>query len=725
MSDRAVWPAVKAQGYRTGHPQAGAYADGVVTRSVPAGLRITSGTCVDTLPTATTVDSATQVIHPAAVGSRDPHLSRQTAEKTIVSANVPRTPRALPGPPHRKEYPMHVRTPPPQGREPMNPPRRAPLVWAATAVLTLLGASLAVSPDASAATTAAVTVNAGQVLATVPATGVGTNVAVYDGNMNDAAVPGLLSAAGIKAVRYPGGSYSDIYHWQTHTTDGGYVAPGTDFDTYMSTVKAAGAQPIVTADYGSGTAQEAADWVRYANVTKGYGVRYWEIGNEVYGNGEYGSSWETDKHSSHSATTYATNLVQYASAMKAVDPSIKIGAVLTTPGNWPDGLTGPGDTADWNHTVMSIAGPKIDFVIVHHYPTSSSEADLLGKPHAEIPGMASNLRSLIDQYAGSNAPDVGIAVTEANGNMYKDAASNGLFAPDEYLTWMENGAFNVDWWGLHNGTDCSKVTSVDGGTDYDDYGVLSSGASCEPPLDTPFAPYYGTQMITKLAAPGDSLVRGSSSSSLLAVHAAKRADGDVDVMLINKDPSNAVAVSLDFDGFSPSATTPTVYTYAKNGTSITSAVSGSAAQQSVPAYSIVVVQLHPGSGGTATGGTTSGGATTSGGTSGGTGSGACAVTYTKSEWQGGLTADIKVANTGSTPVSGWTLAFSFPGDTKVTSVWNAAVTQSGSAVSAKSLSYNGTIAPGADVSFGFQGAWSQNDASPAVFALNGAACTVG
>jgi hypothetical protein len=640
---------------------------------------------------------------------------------------------------------MHVGTTRPRRRELMDHPRRAPLAWAATALLALLGAGLAAGPDASAATTASVTVDAGQVLATVPSAGVGTNVAVYDGNMNDSAVPGLLSAAGIKAVRYPGGSYSDIYHWQNNTTDGGYVAPGTDFDTYMSTVKAAGAQPIVTADYGSGTAQEAADWVRYANVTKGYGVKYWEIGNEVYGNGEYGSSWETDKHSSHSATTYATNLVQYASAMKAVDPSIKIGAVLTTPGNWPDGLTGPGDTADWNHTVMSIAGTKIDFVIVHHYPTSSGEADLLGKPHAEVPGMASTVRSLINQYAGSNAPNVGIAVTEANGNMYKDAAPNGLFAPDEYLTWMENGAFTIDWWGLHNGTDCSKVTSVDGGKDYDDYGVLSSGASCEPPLDTPFAPYYGTQMITKLAAPGDSLVRSSSSSSLLTVHAAKRANGDVDVMLINKDPSNAATVSLGFDGFSPSGSTPTVYTYAKNGTSITSAASGSAAQQSVPAYSIVVVQLHPGSGGTTSGGTTSGGTTTggtttsggttsggtttggtttSGGTSGGTGSGACAVTYTKNEWQGGLTADVKVTNTGSTTVSGWTVGFSFPGDTKVTSAWNAAVTQSGSAVSAKNVSYNGTIAPGANVSFGFQGTWSQNDPAPMAFTLNGKTCAV-
>ena len=215
------------------------------------------------------------------------------------------------------------------------------------------------------------------------------------------------------------------------------MAPNTDFDTYMGTVRAAGAQPIIIVNYGSSTPDDAAAWVRYANVTKGYGAKYWEIGNEVYGNGEYGATCETDNHSSHSATTYATNLLQYVSAMKAVDPSIKVGAVLKTPGAWPDGIVGPGDTQDWNHTVMSIAGSKIDFVIVHHYPNSTSEADLLTKPQAEIPRMASTLHSLINQFAGVNAANVGIAVTEANANAYKDTAPNGLFAPDEYLTWME------------------------------------------------------------------------------------------------------------------------------------------------------------------------------------------------------------------------------------------------------------------------------------------------
>lgn len=453
--------------------------------------------------------------------------------------------------------------------------------------------SLALTGAPAAASSVSVSVDAALQLATIPATGVGANVAVYDGTMNSSATPGLLGAAGMGAVRYPGGSYADIYHWQTGTAEGGrYVAPNTGFDAFMGTMRTAGAQPVITANYGSGTPQEAADWVRYANVTKGYGVKYWEVGNEVYGNGEYGGAWETDNHSSHSATTYATNLVKYISAMKAVDPNIKIGAVLTTPGGWPDGIVGPGDTMDWNHTVLSIAGSKIDYAIVHTYPGSTSPADLLTKP-AEVPGTAGTVRSLINQYAGTNAPNVGIAVTEANATNYRTTSPNGLFAPDEYLTWMENGAFNVDWWALRNGTDCSNLSTVEGATEYNDYGMLSGGASCEPALNTPFPAYYGTQMITKLGAPGDTLVKAGSSSSLLSSHAVRRANGDVDVMLINKDPNNAATVNLAYTGFTLSSTTPTVHSYLKNGHSISTAQSGSPTTQTVPAYGITVVQMHP------------------------------------------------------------------------------------------------------------------------------------
>ncbi|GAA1941789.1 cellulose binding domain-containing protein [Kitasatospora viridis] len=573
---------------------------------------------------------------------------------------------------------------------------------AATLTLAFAGVTAATAPPAAATTAVSVSVDAAQQLAVIPNTGVGTNLAVFDSTMNASDTSGLLGNAGIGAVRYPGGSEADVYHWQSGTSSGGaYVAPNTGFDAFMGTARAAGAQPIITVNYGSGTPQEAAAWVQYANQTKGYGIKYWEVGNEVYGNGEYsnGSGWEYDTHSSHSATTYADNLVQYISAMKAVDPTIKIGAVLTTPGGWPDGVVGPGDTMDWNHTVLSIAGSKIDFAIVHTYPSSTSEADLLGKPQSLIPGIAATVRSLINQYAGSNAANVGIAVTEANSTSYRDTAPNGLFAPDELLTWMENGAFNVDWWALRNGSDCSGTTWVDGATDYNDYGMVAS-SPCEGSLDHPFPAYYGTQLITKLGAAGDTLVKAASSTSLLSAHAVRRADGDVDVMLINKDPNNSATVNLSYAGFTPSSDTPTVYSYLENGTSINSATIGSATTQTVPAYGITVVQLHPTSA-------------------------PCRVVYNKNEWAGGMVGSITITNNGLGQLNGWDLGFNFAGDDKVTTTWGATINQSGPSVNALNLSSNGSVPQGGNVQFAFQSTWSSSDADPATFWLNGTACATG
>jgi hypothetical protein len=112
--------------------------------------------------------------------------------------------------------------------------------------------------------------------------------------------------------------------------------------------------------------------------------------------------------------------------------------------------------------------------------------------------------------------------------------------------------------------------------------------------------------------------------------------------------------------------------------------------------------------------------TVSTGQSGGT----CHVTYTKnSEWPGGFTAQVVIANTGTTAINGWSLTFAFPGDQKITSNFNGGFSQSGANATLTNASYNGTIAPGATITDGFQGTWTSNDNSPASFFVNGTACT--
>ncbi|MEV7181300.1 glycoside hydrolase family 9 protein [Kitasatospora sp. NPDC093679] len=102
----------------------------------------------------------------------------------------------------------------------------------------------------------------------------------------------------------------------------------------------------------------------------------------------------------------------------------------------------------------------------------------------------------------------------------------------------------------------------------------------------------------------------------------------------------------------------------------------------------------------------------------------CTVAYkVDNAWGTGFTATVTVKNTGTTTVNGWTAGWTYPGDQRITNAWNATVTQTGAAVTAKDAGWNGTLAPGATASFGFQGTYSGSNTPPARFTLNGAACS--
>ncbi|BCJ62411.1 cellulose binding domain-containing protein [Micromonospora endophytica] len=464
----------------------------------------------------------------------------------------------------------------------------------------VLGTSVltgAAAPSAGAANApVTVTVNARAGLATMPETGLGVNHAIWDQHLAIPETTDLLKTAGVQMVRYPGGSYADIYHWRDHTAPGGYVAPGTDFDTFMAAAREVGAQPMIIANYGTGTPAEAADWVRYANVTKGYGARYWTVGNENYGNGLYGAAWEADHHPDKSATYYANLVVDYAEAMKAVDPTIKVGAVLTMPGNWPDGLTAGNDPGPWNQAVLSIAGPKIDFVDVHWYPGGNAAESLPRTGH--IADAVHLLRQQIDRYAGPDAGRIGISLTEVNvtadGMTSQPAA---LFLADAYSGLLANGVFTVHWWNVHNGI--GRVTTVAGQTDYGDFGLLSSGnctadgAVCEPPVNTPFAAYHGLSMMSRFARTGDQFLRAGSDQPMVTAHAVRRGNGEVAVLLVNKDPEHEYPVTIDYAGFTPSSGAPTVHTHTNGATAIATSQNGSATSRTLPPYSLTTLVVRP------------------------------------------------------------------------------------------------------------------------------------
>ena len=223
-----------------------------------------------------------------------------------------------------------------------------------------------------------VAVNASQTVRVVDERVFGVNAVMWDGQTASAPTIGLVQAAGIRAIRLPGGSSSDAYDWSTNKS---YSAPAvlyswnqaSGFDKFSQLITGINGQAFVTVNYGSGTPEQAAGWGAYANAsatlqgtggdvllgtdsnganwqTAGYwsnlrasaplanddgrnflrsnqsapiGLKYWEIGNECYG------SWETDYHTAQwDPVTYATMAKSYIAKMKAVDPTIKIGVVV-------------------------------------------------------------------------------------------------------------------------------------------------------------------------------------------------------------------------------------------------------------------------------------------------------------------------------------------------------------------------------------------------------------
>ncbi|HTF10522.1 MAG TPA: glycoside hydrolase family 9 protein [Asanoa sp.] len=104
--------------------------------------------------------------------------------------------------------------------------------------------------------------------------------------------------------------------------------------------------------------------------------------------------------------------------------------------------------------------------------------------------------------------------------------------------------------------------------------------------------------------------------------------------------------------------------------------------------------------------------------------GACTVAYATNDWSSGFTANITITNTGTTAINGWSLGFTFPHTgQKVSQGWSATFTQTGTAVTATSLSYNGALAPGASTGIGFNGTHTGSNPKPTSFTLNGVACT--
>jgi cellulase/cellobiase CelA1 len=102
----------------------------------------------------------------------------------------------------------------------------------------------------------------------------------------------------------------------------------------------------------------------------------------------------------------------------------------------------------------------------------------------------------------------------------------------------------------------------------------------------------------------------------------------------------------------------------------------------------------------------------------------CHVAYSASEdWATGFVARIAITNSGSTPINGWKLTWTYAGNQQLTQSWDGTYAQTGESIALSNASFNGTITPNAtSTGIGFQATYTGHNVAPAAFFLNGVAC---
>lgn len=305
----------------------------------------------------------------------------------------------------------------------------------------------------------------------IPATAYGQNYWDWV-DWADSGVTGLTGTqAPVAALRLgvirAGGNNND--------SDSPRVFDDAQIDAFVQYCRAAGAQPVLQVplvgndvDGGATTPQSAADMVSYANATMGYGIQYWEIGNEP------------DLYASNSSpAAHCARFSAYAAAMRAASPT-------------PIQILGPEISqpkASWLATFLQDCGDQVDVVTVHRYPFGpQTTAGAILADDAKLASDIAQLRDVVRQYA---RPDTPFGITEANTSWQFDPTAYsaaglliapgtftaGLWAADAMGTALASGLWTFALWNLGEADRSGSVL-----------GLLTGGV--------PTPEYYAEQLVS-------------------------------------------------------------------------------------------------------------------------------------------------------------------------------------------------------------------------------------
>jgi hypothetical protein len=362
---------------------------------------------------------------------------------------------------------------------------------------------------------------------------------------------------GVKHLRFPAGRWGDERDFTTQQLDAAF-----------NQAQAWGAELAVTVRLEGGTPERAAEWVRYANMEKGYGIRDWIIGNEP------------DLYRDYTIEQLNADWRAFALAMKAVDPTIRlIGPEVS---QFPPTAEGDSYTnlrREWVRAFLEANGDLVDVVSVHRYPfptamnaPATTADDLRGNsPQWDV--VVENLRQVIVETMGREMP---MAITEANSHWNRTSGSSG--SPDSF--------FHAIWWADVLGRMIRQRMEIIDYFALSTYGDLSTYGLLD--RYNPRPTWYVYQLYQQF---GETLLTSDSTDPLVTVTAARRADGALTLMLVNR-ATEPVTHTLAISGFEAGAAAETIlFDAAHNAESLGMAPFEGAV--SLPAESITLLIVPP------------------------------------------------------------------------------------------------------------------------------------
>lgn len=259
---------------------------------------------------------------------------------------------------------------------------------------------------------ATVTIDRNWDIRTIPESLYGFNGQIWDSSQNGSNTKynNLLINAGIKVMRWPGGSWGDIIKWNDTKC---YASYAVTYDQSKALYKSLGIkfQPIVNFSGNLCNVQQsselantlAVDWVKEGAQN----AQYWEVGNESMGSWEQGHTIGSD---------YGNRFADFYTKMKAVNSNIKIIAVGDQ--NDKADSQNPG-TGIWIRELLKASlkkGVVPDGFQIHTYPGSEGKYAMLHRNLDQIKQYTSDLNYMVSSVTGRGQLDYCMTEFGASGD---------------------------------------------------------------------------------------------------------------------------------------------------------------------------------------------------------------------------------------------------------------------------------------------------------------------